>query len=117
MSAEEEENKREVMEEQPVNPEELAVEKVSYEKEQERTEPTSFILFKSTHELISLGMNTKELDPHTSRVQSIRPVGTDSNPSKKKNKGTEIQQLYQPLIPFPQRLAKAKLDERFQKFM
>jgi hypothetical protein len=79
------------------------------------TTPTSFVLSKPSTEPVRPNMSAEESDPQTSCTLSTQPVRTDSTANKKK--GTELQQLYQPPVPFPQRLAKAKLDEQFQKFM
>ena len=41
----------------------------------------------------------------------------DSIPSKDKGKATQTPPPYRPPVPFPQRLAKNRLDEQFAKFM
>ena len=57
----------------------------------------------------------EETNEYTDQAYSTRPVQGEKQNQKKK--GTDTPPPYRPPVPFPQRLAKAKLDEQFGKFI
>ena len=67
--------------------------------------------------------NQKHTDPHkdesASKNQQNKDNGTEEDASQNKDSGKATPTLppYRPPVPFPQRLAKNRLDDQFSKFM